>query len=141
MMETMTNVKHLKVLGRGDPARLGDAARVRQFVIDLVRQVGMEPLGEPVVHDVPLEIAKLGREPFQDEGGVTTQLVGFHTLSTSHVAIHTWPLREEFHLDLYSCREFSKTEVLGFITEVFGSHMMKASNLTAYCEWNASSSS
>jgi S-adenosylmethionine decarboxylase len=135
-METM-NVKHLKVLGRGDPARLGDAAVVRQFVTDLVKQVGMEPLGEPVVHDVPLEVRKLGREPFQDEGGVTTQLVGFHTLSTSHVAIHTWPLREEFHLDLYSCREFNRADVLGFVTEVFSTHTLKASDLSAYCEWEA----
>lgn len=134
-METATNVKHLKVLGLGDPARLGDAAIVRRFVTDLVRQVGMEPLGEPVVHDVPLEVGKLGREPFQDEGGVTTQLVGFHTLSTSHVAIHTWPLRSEFHLDLYSCREFNRADVLGFITEVFRTETMKASDLTAYCEW------
>ncbi|NIT77328.1 MAG: hypothetical protein GWN58_23015 [Anaerolineae bacterium] len=134
-METATNVKHLKVLGLGDPARLGDAAIVRRFVADLVKQVGMEPLGEPVVHDVPLEVSKLGREPFQDEGGVTTQLVGFHTLSTSHVAIHTWPLRSEFHLDLYSCREFNRADVLGFITEVFRTETMKASDLTAYCEW------
>lgn len=134
-METTTNAKHLKVLGRGNPHRLGNAAIVRQFVIDLVRRVGMEPLGNPVVHDVPLEIQKLGREPFQDEGGVTTQLVGFHTLSTSHVAIHTWPLREEFHLDLYSCREFGSEDVLGFISEVFKTNTLKAADLTPYCEW------
>lgn len=136
-METATNVKHLKVLGRGDPRRLGDADIVRRFVIDLVRKVGMEPLGEPVIHDVPLEVAKLGREPFQDEGGITAQLVGFHTLSTSHVAIHTWPLREEFHLDLYSCREFSKVEVGAFIQEIFHTTRMVSSDLTFACEWES----
>jgi S-adenosylmethionine decarboxylase len=134
-MET-TNVKHLKVLGRGDPRRLGNADLVRRFVTDLVRRVGMEPLGEPVVHDVALEVGKLGREPFQDEGGVTAQLVGFHTLSTSHVAIHTWPLRSEFHLDLYSCREFDRGEIEGFISEVFHVRTMQASDLTSYCAFS-----
>ena len=134
-MESTMNTKHLKVLGRGDPRRLGDAAVVRQFVIDLVKQVGMEPLGEPVIHDVQLEVQKLGREPFQDEGGVTCQLVGFHTLSTSHVALHTWPLREEFHLDLYSCRHFNRADVLGFITEVFQAPQLQVADLTEHCEW------
>jgi S-adenosylmethionine/arginine decarboxylase-like enzyme len=136
-METTTNVRHIKVLGKGDPTPMGDAAVVRQFVTDLVKRVGMQPLGEPVVHDVPVEVQKLGREPFEDEGGVTAQLVGFHTLSTSHVAIHTWPLREEFHLDLYSCREFSGQEILDFITEVFHTHTMKVSDLSSYCDWEA----
>lgn len=136
-METISDAKHLKVLGRGDPLRLGDATLVRKFVTDLVRQVGMEPLGEPVIHDVPQEIAKLGREPFEDEGGVTAQLVGFHTLSTSHVAIHTWPLRNEFHLDLYSCRFFDREEVLSYITDVFRVEELKVSDLTPYCEWAA----
>jgi len=134
-MELQTNAKHIKVLGKGDPARLGDATIVRQFVIDLVKQVGMQPLGDPVIHDVPFEIKKLGREPFEDEGGVTGQLVGFHTLSTSHVAIHTWPARDEFHLDLYSCREFDKNEVEAFIHEVFHSQRMVVSDLTFACEW------
>jgi len=98
----------------------------------------MQPLGEPVIHDVPLEIQKLGREPFQDEGGVTAQLVGFHTLSTSHVAIHTWPLREEFHLDLYSCREFNKDVIVNFISEVFHSKIMKIADLSAHCKWETS---
>jgi S-adenosylmethionine/arginine decarboxylase-like enzyme len=138
-METITDTKHIKVLGRGDPRLLGDAALVRQFVTDLVRRVGMEPLGEPVIHDVPQEIQKLGREPFEDEGGVTAQLVGFHTLSTSHVAIHTWPLRKEFHLDLYSCRVFDREDVLGFVTEVFHTDEMRAADLTPYCEWEPQS--
>lgn len=135
-MQTISGVKHLKVLGRGNPHLLGEAARVRQFVIDLVRSVGMEPLGDPVVHDVPVEVAKLGREPFEDEGGITCQLVGFHTLSTSHVAIHTWPLRSEFHLDLYSCRPYDKEEVLAFISDVFHTEMLKVADLTPHCNWD-----
>jgi hypothetical protein len=39
---------------------------------DLIKWVGMIGLGEPTVHDVPIEIEKFGRELFEDEGGVTT---------------------------------------------------------------------
>ena len=132
----MEKVKHLKVLGYGDPERLGDAKLVRQVLIDMMKHLGMQPLGDPMVHDVPLDVSKLGREPFEDEGGITSQLVGFHTLSTSHVALHTWPLRKEFHLDIYSCRYFSKSQIMGFLTDVFHITKSKVSDLTAACEWD-----
>jgi len=126
---------HLKVLGLGDPERMGDPAFVRQFILDLIARVNMTPLGEPRVHDVPLDVRKLGREPFEDEGGVTAQLVGFATLSTSHLALHTWPLRREFHLDLYSCREFDKEGVLSFIRSEMGCGIFQESDLTKHCLW------
>lgn len=126
---------HLKVLGQGDSQRLSDPNFIRQFCLDLIKRAGMEPLGSPQVHDVPLEIQKLNREPFEDEGGVTAQLVGFATLSTSHLAIHTWPLRNEFHLDLYSCREFDKDEVLGFLRDALRCEVIQDTDLTRYCRW------
>lgn len=100
--------RHVKVLGRGSPGALGDPVVVREFVRELVQRLEMRMLGEPQVHDVEQDIRKLGSEPFEDEGGVTAVAV----LSTSHVAIHTWPLRSEvalepmFVLDVYSCRSF-----------------------------------
>jgi len=130
-------VKHLKVLGRGDPNRLANDTIVRQLVTDLVCKVGMQPLGDPTIHNVPVEIAKLGREPFEDEGGVTAQLCGFHTLSTSHVAVHTWPARGEFHLDLYSCREFEQNGIGEFIKEVLHAERMIVTDLTFACEWDS----
>ena len=45
---------------------------------------------------------KMNVEPFEDEGGVT----GIGVLSTSHCAVHTWPLRSFFVMDVYSCRDF-----------------------------------
>jgi len=126
---------HLKVLGLGDPKRLGDPNFIRQFCLDLIDRVGMTPLGEPRIHDVPLEIEKLNREPFEDEGGVTAQIVGYGTLSTSHLAMHTWPLRNEFHMDLYSCREFDKQDVLGFIADALRCEIIQDNDLTKYCRW------
>ncbi len=131
----MDNVKHLKILGFGSPSKLGDAQMIRQFLIDLIGRVGMQPLGEPTVYDIPLEISKLERKPFEDEGGVTSQIVGYHTLSTSHTVIHTWPLRNELHLDIYSCRYFSAQDVISFLTDVFQITDIKVSDLTSHCSW------
>lgn len=137
----MAKVKHLKVLGVGDPARLGDVEFVRKFIVDMVRRVGMEPLSDPVMHDVQLDIKKLGREPFEDEGGATGQIIGHVTLSTSHVfmfvALHTWPLRAEFNLDIFSCREFDSAKTEAFIADACRTTKLQTSDLTFACNWAA----
>jgi len=112
--EGLARVKHLKVLGKGgNSASLADARCLQYLVEDLVETVGMQLLGDPQVHEVEVDIRKLGREPFEDEGGVSV----LACLSTSHVALHTWPLRGEFHLDIYSCREFEAGPVLGMLLD------------------------
>lgn len=131
----MDKVKHIKVLGIANPDLLGDPSHIENTMIKLIDLVGMRILGKPAVFDVPLEINKLNSEQFEDEGGVTTQIVGFSTLTTSHVAIHTWPLRKEFHLDLYSCRFFSKEKAIGFLTDLLQIERAQISDLTEYCEW------
>ncbi len=131
--------KHLKILGKGSPELLGSADAVRKFIVLLIEHLGMRPLGEPTVHDVALDITKLGKEPFEDEGGVTVQsagIVAYHTLSTSHCALHSWPLRKEFHLDIYSCRNFDADTIGKFVSLYFNCHMIKASDLTWATEWD-----
>jgi S-adenosylmethionine/arginine decarboxylase-like enzyme len=136
----MANVKHLKVLGVGDPERLGNVEFVKQFITDMVHRVGMFPLNDPVIHDVPLDIKKLGREPFEDEGGVTGQILGHVTLSTSHVfmfvALHTWPLQSEFKLDLYSCRDFDKDEAEAFIFDSCRCTRFQSTDVSFAADWN-----
>ena len=81
---------------------------------ELVELLGMRLLGAPHLYEVETEIAKLGVEPFEDEGGVT----GICVLSTSHCSIHTWPLRPYFVMDVYSCRDFE--------TELIEQHLAKS---------------
>lgn len=114
--------RHIKVLGRGLPDPLGSESTVERFLVDLVDQLGMRQLGQAHIYDVVQDIEKLGVEPFEDEGGVT----GFIVLSTSHCAIHTWPLRadkprqEMFVLDVYSCRGFELDPVKRLLGGYFG---------------------
>jgi hypothetical protein len=129
--------KHVKVLVRGNAIKLGNPDRVHAFLGLAVERLGMRELTEARVIDVPLQVQALGAVPFEDEGGVTAEgfgvvrvvrgsvrqlavswlaglaevapaLVGSVVLSTSHVAIHTWPLRRIAVVDAYSCRDFDE---------------------------------
>lgn len=128
--------KHIKVLGLGDATLLSDINIIRSFIITAIENLDMRPLGQPTIHDVELDIKKLNQEPFCDEGGCSIQIVGYNTLSTSHLALHCWPLRNEFHLDIYSCRDFDKEYIKNFIKEYFRCYKMKISDLTFATEWD-----
>lgn len=92
-------------------SRLNDTEFLGRMLLDLVALVDMEVLDGPRLHKIELERRKL--EMDDDEGGVT----GGVTISTSHINIHTWPLRERFSLDLFSCREFNEEIVQDFLKE------------------------
>ncbi len=85
----------------GDAQVLGSVERVQVFVDNLCGALGMSKIDSLMV-DIATSVEKLGREPFEDEGGITGCLI----LSTSHITIHTWPLRRHTQLSVYSCRDF-----------------------------------
>jgi S-adenosylmethionine decarboxylase len=51
-------------------------------------------------------------------------------LSTSHFAIHTWPLRSFFVMDVYSCRDFDDQVVRDLVKERFATYKLRVSDLT-----------
>jgi S-adenosylmethionine decarboxylase len=122
----MVHGRHIKVLGMGSPDALRSVAGVERFLTDLVEALGMRCLGEPHTYEVDEEIEKLGVEPFEDEGGVT----GVCVLSTSHCAIHTWPLRSFFVMDVYSCRDFDVDVVRAMVDKRFGASRLRITDLT-----------
>ncbi len=114
----MNHGRHIKVFGRGHSALLNDSTRVEAFLVALVEKLGMRALGAPVIHNVELDITKRGLEPFEDEGGTT----GIIVLSTSHVAVHTWPAKHLFILDVFSCRDFDPEDVMKTLFMSFASY-------------------
>jgi S-adenosylmethionine/arginine decarboxylase-like enzyme len=111
----MVEGRHIKIVGVGGESSvepMGDVKTIERLLYAVVDLVGMRPLAPAQVHDVPVEILKLGAIPFEDEGGVTGVLI----LSTSHCTIHTWPLRKKFVFDLYSCRDFDPMPVVEMVT-------------------------
>jgi S-adenosylmethionine/arginine decarboxylase-like enzyme len=107
-------------LAKGTP---NDRGKLQTAVTELIAVLGMRQLSIMSV-TVPKAIEKLGAVPFEDEGGVSVCSV----LSTSHVAIHTWPLRKVFSMDVFSCRDFEPSSVLAWCKSNLGSTVLKQSN-------------
>jgi S-adenosylmethionine decarboxylase len=128
----MSHGRHIKVLGRGHASLLGDASRVEAMLRDLIGILGMRILGMPHMYEVETEIKKVGATPFEDEGGVT----GVCVLSTSHCAIHTWPLRPFFVMDVYSCRDFDPSQVERHLTERLGAYDLRVTDVSAALAWD-----
>lgn len=122
----MNHGRHVKILGSGVPERLRSAAGIRALLEELVTRLGMRLLDRAHLYEVEEEIHKLGAEPFEDEGGVT----GVAVLSTSHCAIHTWPLRSYFVMDIYSCRDFEPALVEEVLREQLGAYAMTVTDLS-----------
>lgn len=127
----MAHGRHIKVLGRGAPSLLGDAPNVESTLRGLIDLLGMRLLDKPHMYEVETEIAKLGVEPFEDEGGVT----GICVLSTSHCSIHTWPLRPFFVMDVYSCRDFDPAVVESHIQAKLGAYDIQVTDVSAALEY------
>ncbi len=127
----MSHGRHVKVLSRGVPAQLADKNNVETMLQELVALLGMRTLGEPHMYEVETEIAKLGVEPFEDEGGVT----GVCVLSTSHCAIHTWPLRPFFVMDIYSCRDFDPAVVEQHLAKYLGAYDTQMTDVSFALEY------
>jgi S-adenosylmethionine/arginine decarboxylase-like enzyme len=127
----MTHGRHIKVLGRGSPSRMGDVNVVRTMLVDLIDVLGMRLLDKAHMYEVETEIEKLGKEPFEDEGGVT----GVCVLSTSHCSIHTWPLRPFFVMDVYSCRDFDTTAVERFLAHRLGAYDLQVTDVSAALDY------
>ena len=107
-MDDLTKGRHLIITGHVKPEaseRLLDKGFLATLLTDLVITVGMEILLPPQMVEVPIDLAKIGTP--DDDGGIT----GVAVLSTSHVSVHTWPLRRAISFDLYSCHDFNPKEV------------------------------
>lgn len=93
---------------------LNDCDHINDFFIDLVKILNMEILDGPRLTQVPYAEENLYND--HDDGGVS----GVCLITTSHLSIHTWPLRNKFSLDAYSCKEFDCEKALDFIKDRFG---------------------
>lgn len=93
---------------------LGDVVFLEKTFLDLVRLLDMEVLVAPTFKVVPLDPAKM-ESTLADDGGVT----GTCIITTSHISIHTWPLRHRFALDVFSCKEFSSSAADDFLRSRF----------------------
>jgi S-adenosylmethionine decarboxylase len=124
----MSTDKHLKILVLGSPFEiLSSAEKIGDFVVALIKQIGMRPLGQPHVYDIKNELIKAGLEPYPEEpDGITAICV----LSTSHVAISTWPHRAYAVLDIFSCKHFDTEITRKFLEDNLMPSKMKVHDIS-----------
>jgi S-adenosylmethionine decarboxylase len=93
--------------------RLQPAALYAMFD-QLVAALEMEYLQTPLSFKVPVDPRKLDSE--EDEGGWSV----FAQITTSHIAVHCWPLRKAFMMDVFSCKPFNSEKARDVIEQSLG---------------------
>ena len=96
--------KHLLMDGYVRDASKLEPAHVMKLFDILVSALGMEYLLRPIAMRVEPDPGKVNTT--EDDGGWSVMAM----ITTSHLAIHTWPLRRAFMMDAFSCRDFDATK-------------------------------
>lgn len=94
-----------------DDGPISSVDGLRRFLLELVERLGMDLLDGPRMTEVALDPSRLASSA--DEGGIT----GYCLITTSHISIHTWPLRRRFCLDIFSCRRFDGPAIAALIRD------------------------
>jgi S-adenosylmethionine decarboxylase len=91
---------HLLIDGYVSDPKTLEPEHLNDLFDELVNVLDMQYLQRPIAIRVPADLSKLSSD--DDEGGwsIVAQI------TTSHIALHGWPLRCAFMMDIFSCRPF-----------------------------------
>jgi S-adenosylmethionine decarboxylase len=89
-----------------DAAALGEVARLQSLFSQIIADLGLKPVAEPLWHKFP------------GPGGVT----GVTMLAESHLACHTFPEFGTLCLNLFCCRSRPEWEFEAALRRAFGAH-------------------
>lgn len=97
---------HIIMDARVDASSAFERGNLINLFKRLTAALMMKALSDIQVYEVPLDPSILERAKatgvMEDEGGTSVLLV----ITTSHLAIHVWPLQKYFALDVFSCKDF-----------------------------------
>jgi len=97
---------HLLLEGYGGSFdRLNNKELITNVLDELSEKLKMNKLSNPLVVEYKAK----------DEGGVT----GIILLKESHIAIHTYPIKNFAVMDVFSCKEFDVEKTIEFFKEKF----------------------
>jgi S-adenosylmethionine decarboxylase len=87
---------------------LASVAKIKKFFDLIIKRVKFTVVFKPVFYKFKPRIKG-------DLAGIT----GMCVVSESHISIHTWPERNYFAFDIFSCSDFDENKVISIIGEVF----------------------
>lgn len=106
--------KHMTIDGIVADAVVLNEKSLESLIDAIVVDLGMTYLHRPIACSVPMDESKLNTE--DDEGGVSC----FAQITTSHIAIHGWPLKRGFMMDIFSCRDFDADRSRAIVFDALG---------------------
>ncbi len=97
-----------------DGAVLDDPNRLCDLLDELVETLGMRYLQRPTAIRVPTDAAALATNA--DDGGWSV----ICQITTSHIALHGWPQRKAFMMDIFSCLDYDVDAARHLVCERLG---------------------
>jgi S-adenosylmethionine decarboxylase len=97
-----------------DGAILNNPDTLCSLFDELVHELDMEYLQRPAAYRVPTDPKRLAND--EDDGGWSV----ICQITTSHIALHGWPLRNAFMMDVFSCHDFDAKRAQALIWERLG---------------------
>lgn len=94
-----------------DADLIADQKTIRRLLKDWVKAMGMEPLGNPVLHELNYYQTK--------DPGIT----GFQVITESHLSIHTFTATGVCWVDLFSCKDFDADALVRTVREGLGANL------------------
>ena len=91
---------------------------VYNFIKNLVRDIDMEPIGEPYIKYTAAE--------FSDKAGFTAVQI----IVTSSIVAHFIDSTGDLYLDVFSCKEFDNDTVIKSIQDTFAPKRIRTNYLT-----------
>lgn len=91
-----------------DGKDLASVAKMAKFFDLIISRVGFNIVLKPTFYKFKPRIKG-------DLSGVT----GMCVVSESHISIHTWPEKEYFAFDIFSCSDFDENKVIDVIQDMF----------------------
>jgi S-adenosylmethionine decarboxylase len=99
---------HLILDGYGcDRQRLEDISLIYNFLSEYPAQINMTKIMPPYVF-------RYDAENPQDWG-----ISGFVLIAESHISIHTFPEKNYFSLDIFSCKNFDSEQAISYVSNLF----------------------
>jgi S-adenosylmethionine decarboxylase len=99
---------HLILDGYGcDRQRLEDISLIYNFLSEYPAQIKMTKIMPPYVF-------RYDAENPQDWG-----ISGFVLIAESHISIHTFPEKNYFSLDIFSCKNFDSEQAISYVSNLF----------------------
>lgn len=90
-----------------DRDKLNDIDYIRTFLNSLPLLIDMTIIMPPKLMDY--------KAPILEEEGIT----GFTVIAESHISIHTYPRRDFFAFDCFSCNEFDIEKTINYVQQYF----------------------